>query len=98
MESNEKTNQFQNPGFAQTDFALKKTTNITERLNLELRGDFINAFNRPNLNGVDANAQAARTSVHRLRPRRRALSFWGRASLLSRRVLIEASFSGHSDA
>lgn len=56
-QGNEKVNQFQNPGFAQTDLALKKTTDITERVNLELRGDFINAFNRPNLNGVDTNAQ-----------------------------------------
>ena len=53
---NEKTNQFRNPGFAQNDFAVKKATAITERLNLELRLDAINAFNRPNLNGVDANA------------------------------------------
>lgn len=56
-EGNEKSNQFQNPGFAQNDFALKKITNIAERYSLELRGDFINLFNRPNLNGVDSNAQ-----------------------------------------
>lgn len=53
---NEKTNQFQNPGFAETDLALKKITRITEHFNLELRVDAINAFNRPNLNGVDSNA------------------------------------------
>lgn len=56
-QGNERSNQFQNPGFAQSDFALKKITNITERFRLELRGDFINGFNRPNLNGVDTNAQ-----------------------------------------
>jgi hypothetical protein len=56
-QGNEKTNQFQNPGFAETDLTLKKVTSITERFNLEFRGDFINAFNRPNLNGVDTNAQ-----------------------------------------
>jgi Carboxypeptidase regulatory-like domain len=56
-EGNEKSNQFQNPGFAQFDFALKKITNITDRFRLELRGDFINGFNRPNLNGIDSNAQ-----------------------------------------
>jgi hypothetical protein len=55
-EGNEKTNLFQNPGYAQTDFALKKATTIYERLSLELRMDAINAFNRPNFNGVDANA------------------------------------------
>jgi len=53
---NEKSNLFQNPGFAQSDFAVKKITRITEQFNLELRLDAINAFNRPNLNGVDANA------------------------------------------
>jgi hypothetical protein len=57
QEGNEKTNQFLNPGFAQTDIALKKVTSITERLSLELRMDAINAFNRPNLGNVDANAQ-----------------------------------------
>ncbi len=57
QEGNERTNQFENPGFAQSDLSLKKVTNITERLNLELRMDAINAFNRPNLMGVDTNAQ-----------------------------------------
>jgi len=57
QEGNEKVNLFQNPGFAQTDLALKKVTRITERFNLELRMDAINAFNRPNLDGVDSNAQ-----------------------------------------
>ncbi len=55
-EGNEKTNLFQNPGYAQTDLSLKKATPINERFALELRMDAINAFNRPNLNGVDANA------------------------------------------
>jgi hypothetical protein len=57
QEGNEKVNQFQNPGFAQTDLALKKITSITEGLSLELRMDAINAFNRPNLNGVDTHAE-----------------------------------------
>ena len=56
-EGNEKPNQFQNPGFAESDFAIRKLTTIHERYNLEIRADFINAFNRVNLNGVDANAQ-----------------------------------------
>jgi hypothetical protein len=56
-EGNEKTNQFQNPGFAQTDLAAKKVTAINERFSFEFRADFINGFNRVNLNGVDANAQ-----------------------------------------
>ncbi len=55
-EGTEKMNQFRNPGFAETDFALKKNTQITEGVSLELRGDFFNIFNRVNLNGVDNNA------------------------------------------
>ena len=57
QEGNERVNQFQNPGFAQTDLALKKITSIAEGLSLELRVDAINAFNRPNLMGVDTHAQ-----------------------------------------
>jgi hypothetical protein len=56
QEGNERVNQFQNPGFAQTDLAVKKATAITERVALELRLDMLNAFNRVNLNNVDANA------------------------------------------
>ena len=54
-EGNEKLNQFRNPGFAQTDFTVKKTTNIAERLSFELRLDTFNLFNRVNLNDVNAN-------------------------------------------
>jgi hypothetical protein len=57
QEGNEKINQFRNPGFAQIDGTVKKTTNITEGVKLELRLDFFNLFNRVNLNGVDPNAQ-----------------------------------------
>ncbi|PYX67663.1 MAG: hypothetical protein DMG78_27215, partial [Acidobacteria bacterium] len=56
QEGNERVNQFHNPGFAQTDLAVKKATAITERVALELRLDMLNAFNRVNLNNVDANA------------------------------------------
>jgi Carboxypeptidase regulatory-like domain/TonB-dependent Receptor Plug Domain len=61
VEGNEKTNQFQGPGYSQTDLAVKKITPITERFALEIRADFINGFNRVNLNGagqgLDTNAQ-----------------------------------------
>jgi hypothetical protein len=54
-EGNEKPDQFSNPGYADTDFTVKKTTAITERLKLQLRLDMFNLFNRVNLNGVDTN-------------------------------------------
>jgi hypothetical protein len=57
MEGNETPNQFRNPGYADVDFTLKKVTTITERVNLELRLDTFNLFNRVNYQGVDTNLQ-----------------------------------------
>jgi hypothetical protein len=57
QEGNETPNQFRNPGYADTDFTLKKNTQIRESLNFELRLDIFNIFNRVNLNGVDSNLQ-----------------------------------------
>ena len=56
-EGNEMPNQFRNPGYADVDFTLKKVTSITERINLELRLDTFNLFNRVNYQGVDTNLQ-----------------------------------------
>jgi hypothetical protein len=56
-EGNETPNRFLNPGYADTDFTLKKTTRITERVNLELRLDTFNLFNRVNLTAVDPKLQ-----------------------------------------
>ena len=52
---NEKPNQYRNPGFAETDASLIKSTNFTERVRLQLRFEYYNIFNHPNLNGVNAN-------------------------------------------
>ncbi len=54
---NEMPNQFRNPGYADVDFTLKKVTPITERVNLEIRLDTFNLFNRVNYQGVDTNLQ-----------------------------------------
>ncbi len=60
---NERPNQFRGPGYANYDFTLKKVTSIKERVNLELRLDAFNAFNRVNYlsagvnNGIDTNLQ-----------------------------------------
>ena len=54
-EGNEKVDQFSNPGYADTDLTVKKTTAINERLSFQLRLDLFNLFNRVNLNGVDSN-------------------------------------------
>jgi hypothetical protein len=54
-EGNELSYRFRQPGYASTDISLAKNTKIAERLNFQLRFDFFNALNRPNLNSVDAN-------------------------------------------
>ena len=54
-EGNELANRFRGPGFAETDAGLLKDTAITERIKLQLRFEFYNIFNRPNLTSVDAN-------------------------------------------
>jgi len=55
QEGSETPNQFRNPGYADTDFTIKKVTQIKESLNFELRLDIFNIFNRVNLMGVDTN-------------------------------------------
>ncbi|MGH9350902.1 MAG: carboxypeptidase regulatory-like domain-containing protein [Terriglobia bacterium] len=52
---NEKPGFFREPSFAETDLALSKNTQLGERVNLELRFEFYNIFNTPNLGGVDAS-------------------------------------------
>jgi hypothetical protein len=54
-EGNEKINQFRGPGYADTDFTVKKTTALAEHISLELRLDMFNLFNRVNLNGGGLN-------------------------------------------
>jgi hypothetical protein len=54
-EGNESPYRFRGPGYANTDISLAKNTKIVESVNFQLRFDFFNAFNRPNLNSMDAN-------------------------------------------
>ncbi len=56
-EGTETPNQFRNPGYADTDLTIKKVTPIKAGVNLELRFDTFNVFNRVNLTGVDNNLQ-----------------------------------------
>lgn len=46
---NEKTGQFRQPNFAETDLTAYKDTHLTERLVFQMRFEFFNVFNRPNL-------------------------------------------------
>ena len=46
---NEKAQQFRQPSFAETDLTAYKDTRLTERWSLQLRFEFFNLFNHPNL-------------------------------------------------
>jgi hypothetical protein len=46
---NEKTGQFRQPTFIETDMTAYKDTHITERVNFQFRFEFYNLFNHPNL-------------------------------------------------
>ena len=48
-EGNEKTQQFRQPSFVGTDLTAYKDTHLTERLNFQIRFEFYNLFNHPNL-------------------------------------------------
>ena len=54
-EGAEKFNRFRGPGFAESDVALLKGLPITERVRLQLRFEFYNVLNHPNLTQVDSN-------------------------------------------
>jgi hypothetical protein len=61
QEGNQTPYQFRNAGYADTDLTVKKVTTIWENVNLELRFDTFNLFNRVNLvssggsGGLDTN-------------------------------------------
>ncbi len=54
-QGNEKPSAFRTPNFAETDVNLYKDTHIGERVNFQLRFEFFNIFNRPNLTNFDTN-------------------------------------------
>jgi hypothetical protein len=51
-EGNETPNSFRNPGYADTDLRLAKSTPVHEGMTFEFMAEAFNAFNRPNLGGV----------------------------------------------
>ena len=54
-EGNEKSNQFRNAPFVQSNVTFYKDTRLTERLNLQLRFEFYNLFNHPNFQNVQGD-------------------------------------------
>jgi len=55
QEGNENFNGFRNANFFETDANVYKETRIREGMSLQLRFEFFNLFNHPNLQGVDTN-------------------------------------------
>ncbi|GAC1665943.1 MAG: TonB-dependent receptor [Candidatus Acidiferrum sp.] len=60
---NEKTGQFRNPSFYQTNVTAYKNTHITERLNFQFRFEFYNVFNHVNFNGIQGNLNSGNFGV-----------------------------------
>jgi len=54
-EGNERPYAFRGPNYYNWDMSLAKNTQLYERLNLQIRFDYFNVFNRVNLQGVDSN-------------------------------------------
>ncbi len=55
IEGNERYSAFRAPGFQQWDVAMLKNTPIMESVDFQLRFEFFNFFNHPNLINVDVN-------------------------------------------
>jgi hypothetical protein len=68
-QGNESPNPFRSPNFFETDVNVYKNTQITERLNFQVRFEFFNLFNRVNLTAFDinlANGTFGRTTAQQL--------------------------------
>jgi len=48
-DGNQKPQQFRQPSFVETDFSVYKNTPIAERVRFQIRFEFFNLFNHPNL-------------------------------------------------
>ncbi len=55
LEGNERYNSFRAPGYQEWDASLLKNTAIAESVSLQLRFEFFNLFNHPNLTNVVTN-------------------------------------------
>lgn len=54
-DGNEKTGQFRQPGFFQSNATAYKNTHLTERLNFQFRFEFYNVFNHVSFNSIQNN-------------------------------------------
>lgn len=54
---------FHGPGFANFDLSLAKVTQITERMALQFRAEFFNAFNHTQFNNPNGNFSSANFGI-----------------------------------
>ncbi len=57
--SNQRRNQYYNPGFSDVDFSVVKDTKITDKVSFQFRAEMFNIFNRINLAPVGAPQTSA---------------------------------------
>lgn len=58
-EGNEQRNRYTGPGLFEWDASINKTFSIVERVKLQMRFEFYNVINHPNLNGVVSDLSSA---------------------------------------
>jgi hypothetical protein len=56
-------NMFRGPGYQNVDMSLAKSFKLTEKLSLQLRGEFFNIFNHTNFAGVSANLESQSAGI-----------------------------------
>jgi hypothetical protein len=61
-------NMFRGPGFKNVDMSLAKTFKLSERFNLQLRGEFFNIFNHTNFAGLGANLESGAVGIPQYTP------------------------------
>lgn len=61
---NERRNSLHGPSFKEWNFAVYKTTNLTERITMQLRADFFNILNHPNFANPFLPAFIADPGIH----------------------------------
>ena len=52
-------NMVRGPGYFNTDVALLKVTNVTEKVGMQFRAEFFNIFNNVNFNAPNSNVTSA---------------------------------------
>lgn len=56
-------NMFRGPGYQNVDMSLAKSFKLTEKLSLQLRGEFFNIFNHTNFAGISANLESQAAGI-----------------------------------